>query len=142
MSAIAVAGPSGKPTAEARRRRRIRRRIGEAPIYLFLFACASLSIFTTVGIVLVLFEEALHFFGHVSIIDFLTDTEWTPLIGEQHFGIIPLLNATVMMAVGAMVFAVPLGLLVAIYLSEYAHPRVRGVIKPVLEVLAGIPTVV
>jgi phosphate transport system permease protein len=120
----------------------MRRRITEAPIYAFLFACATLSIFTTLGIVLVLFEEAAHFFGHVSIIEFLTGTEWTPLIGEQHFGILPLLNATILMALGAMVFAVPLGLLVAIYLSEYAHPRVRSTIKPVLEVLAGIPTVV
>jgi phosphate transport system permease protein len=130
------------PGEAARQRRRVRRRLTEAPIYVFLFACATLSIFTTVGIVLVLFEEALHFFADVSIIEFLTSTEWTPLIGEQHFGVLPLLNATIMMALGAMVFAVPLGLLVAIYLSEYAHPRVRGVIKPVLEVLGGIPTVV
>jgi phosphate transport system permease protein len=90
----------------------------------------------------VLFEEAANFFGEVSITEFLTGTEWTPLIGSQHFGVLPLLNATIMMALGAMVFAVPLGLLVAIYLSEYAHPRVRSIIKPVLEVLAGIPTVV
>ena len=142
MSVLTATGRGGMPGEAARQRRRIRRRLTEAPIYVFLFACATLSIFTTVGIVLVLFEEALHFFADVSLIEFLTGTEWTPLIGEQHFGVLPLLNATIMMALGAMVFAVPLGLLVAIYLSEYAHPRVRGVIKPVLEVLGGIPTVV
>jgi phosphate transport system permease protein len=120
----------------------MRRRIAEAPIYAFLFLCASLSIFTTLGIVLVLFEEAAYFFEDVSIVDFLTGTEWTPLFTEQHFGVLPLLNATILMALLAMVFAVPLGLLVAIYLSEYAHPRVRSAIKPVLEVLAGVPTVV
>ncbi len=142
MSAIAVTGPGGRPGAAARQRRRNRRRLTEAPIYVFLFACATLSIFTTLGIVLVLFEEAAHFFQDVSITEFLTGTDWTPLIGDQHFGVLPLLNATILMALGAMVFAVPLGLLVAIYLSEYAHPRVRSIIKPVLEVLAGIPTVV
>jgi len=141
MSATILTGGEG-PAAAARQRRRTLRKVKEAPIYIFLFACASLSIFTTIGIVLVLFEEAANFFGEVSIIDFLTGTEWTPLIGAAHFGILPLLNATIMMALGAMVFAVPLGLMVAIYLSEYAHPRVRSVIKPVLEVLAGIPTVV
>jgi phosphate transport system permease protein len=138
MSAIAI----GKPSVAARQRRRLRRRLTEAPIYAFLFACALLSVLTTVGIVLVLFEEAFYFFGEVSLLDFLGGTEWTPLFTDQHFGVLPLLNATIMMALGAMVFAVPLGLLVAIYLSEYAHPRVRSTIKPVLEVLAGIPTVV
>jgi phosphate transport system permease protein len=141
MIATGVAGQAESPAA-ARRRRRMRRRIAEAPIYAFLFLCASLSIFTTVGIVLVLFEEAAYFFEDVSIVDFLTGTEWTPLFTEQHFGVLPLLNATILMALLAMLFAVPMGLLVAIYLSEYAHPRIRSAIKPVLEVLAGVPTVV
>jgi phosphate transport system permease protein len=123
-------------------RRRTVRRAREAPIYVFLFLCAFLSVVTTAGIVLVLLEEALAFFEEVSVIDFLTGSEWTPLIGEQHFGVLPLLNATLLMAALALVVAVPLGLLAAIYLSEYASPGLRAVVKPVLEVLAGIPTVV
>lgn len=122
--------------------RRMLRRMREAPIYAFLFACAAISIFTTAGIVFVLLEESLGFFREVSIFEFLGGTVWTPTFAQQSFGVLPLLNATLLMAGLAMVLAVPLGLLAAIYLSEYAHPRVRAVIKPVLEVLAGIPTVV
>jgi phosphate transport system permease protein len=122
--------------------RRTARRLREAPIYAFLFACAALSIVTTLGIVFVLFEETWHFFEEVSITEFLGGTVWTPTFAQQSFGVLPLLNATIMMALGAMIVAIPLGLLVAIYLSEYAHPAVRGVVKPVLEILAGIPTVV
>jgi phosphate transport system permease protein len=114
----------------------------EWPVYAFLFACASLSIVTTFGIIFVLIEETYHFFEEVSIIEFLTATEWTPLFTEQHFGVLPLLNATFFIALIAMVFALPLGLAIAIYLSEYAHERVRAIVKPVLEILAGIPTVV
>jgi phosphate transport system permease protein len=118
------------------------RRLKEAPIYAFLIACALISVFTTVGIVIVLFEETVAFFEEVPVLDFLTGTEWFPLIGEGAFGVLPLLNATLLIAFLSMLVAVPVGLLAAIYLSEYAHPRVRAVIKPVLEVLAGIPTVV
>jgi phosphate transport system permease protein len=118
------------------------RRLKEAPIYAFLIACALVSVFTTVGIVIVLIEETVAFFEEVPILDFLTGTEWFPLIGEGAFGVLPLLNATLMIAFLSMLVAVPVGMLAAIYLSEYAHPRVRAVIKPVLEVLAGIPTVV
>jgi phosphate transport system permease protein len=117
-------------------------RLREAPIYLFLFACALLSIVTTLGIVLVLFEETLKFFEEVNVVDFLTGTRWTPLFSSQQFGVLPLLNATFMIALGAILVAVPLGVLAAIYLSEYAPSGVRSVVKPVLEVLAGIPTVV
>src|SRR5688572_22895728 len=126
----------------ASNRRRTMRRIREAPIYVFLFSCAALSIFTTGAIVVVLIEEAIRFFRHVSIIDFLTGTTWTPTFADAHFGVLPLFNATIVMAAGAMIVAIPLGVLAAIYLSEYAHPRVRSIVKPVLEVLAGIPTVV
>ena len=118
------------------------KRAREWPIYAFLFACAVVSILTTFGIVIVLFGETYRFFEEVSIIEFFTDTEWTPLFTEKHFGVLPLLNATFLMAAGAMVIALPLGLAAAIYLSEYAPPLVRSVVKPVLEVLAGIPTVV
>jgi phosphate transport system permease protein len=125
-----------------RNHRRNLRRLREAPIYAFLFACAALSIITTVGIVFVLFDETLDFFGQVSLVDFLTGTAWTPLFLDQNFGVLPLLNATLFMAAMAMLVAVPLGLLAAIYLSEYAPQRVRSTVKPVLEVLAGVPTVV
>jgi phosphate transport system permease protein len=118
------------------------RRLREAPIYAFLFLCALISIITTVGIVLVLFEETASFFGEVSVTEFLTGTEWTPLFTEKHFGVLPLLNATLFIAFMAMLVAVPMGLLAAIYLSEYARPSVRRIVKPILEVLAGIPTIV
>jgi phosphate transport system permease protein len=118
------------------------RRAREWPIYSFLFACAFVSIGTTAGIVFVLLEESVNFFQEVSIIEFFTETRWTPLFTEKHFGVLPLLNATFLMAFGAMILAVPLGLAIAIFLSEYAPSGLRAVIKPVLEVLAGIPTVV
>ncbi len=126
----------------ARDRRRTVRLLREAPIYAFLFVCAALSIVTTFGIILVLLEETRRFFQVVPVSDFLNGTEWTPLFVEKSFGVLPLLNATLLMAFGAMLVAVPLGLLAAIYLSEYAPARVRSVVKPVLEVLAGIPTVI
>ncbi len=105
-------------------------------------ASGAISILITAGIVFVLFEESLAFFGsgQVDVIEFFTTTEWQPAIGN--FGILPLLNATLMTSLAAMLVALPLGLAVAIYLSEYATPRARGILKPVLEVLAGIPTVV
>jgi phosphate transport system permease protein len=118
------------------------RRLKEAPIFVFLFACAAMSVLTTAGIVFVLAEETFLFFKEVSPIDFFTGTRWAPQFARSSFGVLPLLNATIMMAFTAMLFAIPLGVLSAIYLSEYAHPRVRRIVKPVLEVLAGVPTVV
>lgn len=121
---------------------RKRRRPHEIIIQAFLWASGAISILITAGIVFVLFEESLLFFrsGEVDLIEFLTSTQWQPAIGQ--FGILPLLNATLMTSLAAMLVALPLGLAVAIYLSEYASPRARGILKPVLEVLAGIPTVV
>ena len=107
-----------------------------------LFLCALLSIFTTLGIIAVLIFETVDFFGEVSIFNFLTDTEWTPLFANKHFGIMPLFAGTFLTTFIAMIVALPVGLVSAIYLSEYASPRVRNIIKPMLEVLAGIPTVV
>ena len=101
-----------------------------------------MSIFTTVGIVSVLIFEAALFFQEVSIFEFLTGTRWTPLFASKHFGILPLVTGTLLTSVGAMLVALPLGLLSAIYLSEYAPDPLRRALKPVLEVLAGIPTVV
>jgi len=108
----------------------------------FLVLCGIVSILTTVGIVVVLLREALRFFAspEVDLIEFFTTTSWQPVIG--HFGIFPLLNATLLSSLIAMIVALPIGLAIAIYLSEYASPRARGILKPILEVLAGIPTVV
>ncbi|MDA0815866.1 MAG: phosphate ABC transporter permease subunit PstC [Chloroflexi bacterium] len=129
-------------TLTARSRRRAMRRLREAPIKALLFACALLSVFTTAGIILVLIEEAFLFFREVPVLDFLTGTRWAPQFANSSFGVVPIVSATLLMSVLAMVLAIPLGVLAALYLSEYAHPSVRKVVKPVLEVLAGIPTVV
>jgi phosphate transport system permease protein len=110
-------------------------------IYVGLFGCALVSIATTIGIVIVLLAEASQFFREVSIVDFLTGTEWSPKLGGK-FGILPLLCGTLLVTAGAAVIALPIGLGTAIYLSEYASNPVREVVKPVLEVLAGIPSVV
>lgn len=118
------------------------RRAREAIIYSSLFFCAIVSVFTTFAIVAVLFEETWAFFQDVPILDFLTGTQWTPLFTSKQYGVLPLLSATLLMSFIAMMVAVPLGLAAAIYLSEYAPSSVRAVLKPVLELLAGIPTVV
>lgn len=125
-------------TADLRRRSRP----GEAIIQTLLLACGILSILTTAGIVAVLLYESWNFFRlpEVSIVEYLTNTMWQPRIGE--FGVLPLLNATLMTSAIAMIVALPVGLAVALYLSEYASPRRRGILKPVLELLAGVPTVV
>jgi phosphate transport system permease protein len=119
-----------------------RRRPGELLVRLFLFLSGALSIVTTIGIVIVLSREALLFFfdDEVSLAEFFTGTHWQPTIGQ--FGIWPLILSTFMVTGIAMLVAIPLGLASAIYLSEYAAARTRAIIKPVLEVLAGIPTVV
>jgi len=106
-----------------------------------LFVCGLLSILTTVGIVVVLMGESVSFFRDVPVLEFVTGTEWEPLIGDS-FGVLPLVNGTLMIAVLSSVVALPVGLATAVYLAEYASERVRKVVKPALEVLAGIPTVV
>ncbi|MDW7727392.1 MAG: phosphate ABC transporter permease subunit PstC [Candidatus Methanoperedens sp.] len=117
-------------------------RIRELAIEKTLFLCALVSVLTTMGIVLVLVFETLSFFEEVPILKFLTGTTWAPSFRPQHFGVLPLINGTLMIALGAAVIALPLGIASAIYLSEYAKPGVKAVVKPVLEILAGIPTVV
>jgi phosphate transport system permease protein len=106
--------------------------------------CALISIATTIGIVLVLGSEAIAFFAKsgVSPLDFFLGREWSPTFKDGKFGILPLITGTALITIGACVIAVPLGLLIAVYLSEYAHPSFRKIAKPVLEILAGIPTVV
>lgn len=123
---------------------RRRSRPGERVVVGLLFVCTVLSVLVTLGIVAVLAEEAVRFFAKVPILDFLTGTRWAPTGGADggEYGVLPLLNGSLMIAAGSLVVGLPLGLATAIYLSEYARPRVRAVVKPVLEVLAGVPTVV
>lgn len=119
-----------------------RPRVGEIVIEAGLFVAGAISIVTTIAIVVILMEEALRFFAapEVTLTNFLTDTKWQPQ--ANHFGILPLLSATLMVTFIALMVAIPLGLASAIYLSEYATPKVRSTLKPGLELLAGIPTVV
>lgn len=111
-------------------------------VVVVIFFFAFISVLTTFGIIGVLFQETILFFQQVSIIEFLTGTRWTPLFASKKFGVLPLVNGTILVAGGAMIVALPFGLLAAVYLSEYASLRVRAILKPFLEVLAGIPTVV
>jgi len=119
-----------------------RKRVGERALQLSFFVCGALSLLTTFGIVAVLIFETVEFFTEVSLLEFLTDTQWTPLFAQKHFGILPLLSGTFLTSAIAILVAMPVGLVCAIYLSEFAPEPVRRMTKPVLEVLAGIPTVV
>lgn len=114
----------------------------EKLIQIALLLAATISILTTIGIVFSLLFETIAFFSEVSIIEFLTETEWTPLFSIKKYGIWPLLSATLLTSAIALLVAVPLGLVAAIFLSEFASDNVRRTIKPLLEILAGIPTVV
>jgi len=122
--------------------RRGQRRWIEGLMHTLLWLCAAASVFTTVGIVLILLVESLQFFRQVSIVEFLTGTTWAPHGSPGEFGILPLFCGTFLVAFGSAIIAIPLGLGAAIYLSEYASPGVRDVLKPILEILAGIPSVV
>ncbi|MGV2622109.1 UNVERIFIED_CONTAM: phosphate ABC transporter permease subunit PstC [Halobacillus marinus] len=112
----------------------------ERVIPFFLLLCAAVSVLTTAGILFTLLRESIGFFSEVNLFDFYTGTQWSPWSGE--YGIAPLIGGTLLITLIATVVAVPLGLMSAIFLSEYASDRVRRIIKPILEVLAGIPTVV
>ena len=104
--------------------------------------CSFITVLTTLSIIIILAIDTFKFFGEVSIIDFFTDTQWTPLFSDKHFGILPLLSGTLLTTTIAILFAVPVGLIIAIYLNEYASPRFTSIVKPILEILAAIPTVV
>lgn len=104
--------------------------------------CAFTTILTTLGIIWVLFSESFSFFSEVSLFDFFTDTQWTPLFTQKHYGILPLLSGTFLTTLIAVLTAVPIGLIIAIYLSEYAPKNFRRNVKPALELLAAVPTVV
>jgi phosphate transport system permease protein len=133
--AIGSAAPGVRPLGAARPRR------GEQLIKALLFLAAAVSVLTTILILVALLKEAVSFFGDVGL-DFVTDSDWSPLFNPPSFGIWQLLNGTFLITGIAMLVAVPVGLGTAVYLSEYAHPRVRKLVKPVLEILVGVPTVV
>lgn len=118
------------------------RDLSERVVGAILWACGALSLLTTVGIILILLQQAFVFFSQTSVTDFLFGTTWTALFKSPQYGVLPLVGGTLMITIVAMAVAVPLGLMSAIYLSEYAAPRVRDIIKPALEILAGIPTIV
>ena len=117
-------------------------RLKEKSIEVLMMCCSFITVLTTLGIILVLVIDSVKFFSEVSILDFLTDTQWTPLFSDQHFGILPLLSGTLLTTTIAILVAVPLGLTIAIYLNEYASYKFTSIVKPILEVLAAIPTVV
>ena len=127
---------------ERRYRQNFRSNIGGHLIGAILFLCAGVTVVTTIGIVAILFIEGLSFFTEVSAFEFFTGTKWTPLFTSKGFGVLPLVSGTLLIGIGAALVALPLGTLTAIYLSEYASPRVRSILKPSVEVLSGIPTVV
>ena len=114
----------------------------ERIIEIGLFLCSAVCVLTTFGIITVLLIQTVQFFSEVSITEFLTDTQWTPLFADKHFGILPLLTGTLLTTLVALLIALPLGLSIAIYLSEYATKELRAYVKPLLEILASVPTVV
>jgi len=133
---------SGNSALAISQQLRKKHHLGETIIHVLLFLSGAISILTTIGIVFELTKESLLFFSSdgVNLIEFFTTTAWQPTIGN--FGVLPLINATVMTSFFAMIIAIPLGLAAAIYLSEYASHKARSVLKPLLEILAGVPTVV
>jgi phosphate transport system permease protein len=145
MSSDALVEPAAVPSpaaADMARQITKRPRVGEKIIEGLLFLAGAISILTTVGIVYVLFRDAIDFFilPEVTLTEFLTGADWLPQSG--HFGIWPLLTSTLVISAIAMVVGIPIGFFTAVYLSEYASPRFRALLKPILEILAGIPTVV
>ena len=136
-SSVTAAGARAVPTLGA-----ARRRWGEDLIKALLILAALISVLTTTGIVIALLRETIDFFSEVGIWEFLSGSKWTPLFNPASFGVRPLVIGTFLITVIAIVVASPLGLGAAIYLSEYAKPRTRKTLKPILEVLAGVPTIV
>lgn len=144
LSSPSLNGPDGNGHSSAPAQSTLtgRKRPLETVLFWLFAACASVSVFTTFGIIFVLLEESLPFFRQVPLREFLFAREWTPQFEPAHFGIQPLIRGTLLVTAGAAFFSLPLGLLSAIYLSEYASPRARNFLKPVLELLAGVPSIV
>lgn len=122
--------------------RRRRFDLQEKGVHALFLLCGFLSVFTTAAIILILAKECLVFLREVSAWEFLTGTRWAPLLEPRSFGVLPLLCGTLMIVVGSSLIAIPVGLATAVYLTEYASRRVRSAVKPILEILAGVPTVV
>jgi phosphate transport system permease protein len=141
-----AAVPDMPLTGEARlaqmARSKAARRRREKAIEIVLLLAACVSVVTTVGIVYILLKESLAFFSHVSLWDFLTDTQWTPLFDDAHYGVMVLLSGTVTSSAVALLVAIPLGTIIAIYLSEFAGHKTRETLKPVLELLSAVPTII
>lgn len=134
-------GRTGRPRLTVSPAFLARRRVVDRVMRIVLFLSAALSVLVTAGIVYVLLSESIKFFAQVSIVDFLTDTQWTPVFQDKHFGIMTLVSGTLMSSLIALIVAIPAGTVLAIYLSEFARPQVRETIKPFLELIAGVPTV-
>ncbi|PTR16703.1 MULTISPECIES: phosphate ABC transporter permease subunit PstC [unclassified Nitrosospira] len=137
-----IAQSSDAPPHSKRLGYSYRRHLGERVIEALLFLMAFLSVAITLAIVAMLVKESVVFFEHVPLWDFLTDTQWTPLFDDAHYGILPLVSGTVVSSAVALLVAIPMGTITAIYLSEFAPFTVREVAKPFLELLGGVPTVV
>lgn len=137
----AVAPPTASAQISARLAKNFRRNIKERFIEFLLMLCALSAVFTTIAIVAILLYESYTFFEHVSVIDFLTDNQWTPLFEDAHYGIMPLVSGTLTTSFIALAFAVPVGTIAAIFLSEFASHKTRETVKPILELLAGVPTI-
>jgi phosphate transport system permease protein len=123
-------------------RLQVKRKRREKAIELSLALAAFVSVLTTLGIVYVLVSESVQFFTHVPLLDFLTDRQWTPLFDDAHFGIMVLLSGTITSSAVALAIAIPLGTIIAIYLSEFANHKTRETMKPLLELLSGVPTII
>src|SRR5690606_21483868 len=139
-----MADPAGirparqRPPLTIKRWRQVRERAIEGVLFLAAFSAVAI----TIAIVATLLIESASCFAHVSIVDFLTDTQWTPLFEHPRYGILPLVAGTLTTSFIALLVAIPLGAVTAIYLSEFAKPRVREIVKPILELISGVPTVV
>jgi len=142
MTADSIGQTSGAANSDSRFAHKPTRHIGERIIEAILFAVSMTAVAVTVGIVGILLVESASFFEQVSMIDFLTDTQWTIMFADKHYGVLPLLAGTLVTSTVALLFAVPVGTIAAVYLSEFASVRVRETVKPTLELLAGVPTVV
>ena len=129
-------------TISPRLAKNIRRNVKERIIEFILMLAALSAVATTIGIVAILLNESLGFFKTVSVVDFFTDTQWTPLFEDAHFGIMPLVAGTLTTSFIALSVAIPLGTIGAIYLSEFASHKTRETVKPILELLVGVPTIV
>jgi phosphate transport system permease protein len=134
--------PSELPTISDRLAKNAMRNLTERLIEFMLLGAAAVSVLTTLGIVYVLVSESITFFAQIGIVEFLTDTQWTPLFDDAHFGIMVLVSGTLVSSFVALAVAIPMGTVIAIYLSEFADSRVREMAKPILELLGGIPTIV